>query len=542
MGYLQSDSRNLTMIMDFYELTMANGYFNTGMYQKKAVFDLFFRNNPDDGGFSIFAGLQQIVDYILNLHFNAEDIAYLRNQHCFNEDFLDYLSHYHFSGDVYAMHEGTIVYPNEPVITVVAPLIDCQLIETMILLEMNHQTLIATKANRIVRAALGRAVSDFGARRAHNADAAVYGETMILLEMNHQTLIATKANRIVRAALGRAVSDFGARRAHNADAAVYGARAAYIGGVSSSATVLSGQMFDIPVSGTMAHSWVMVFNDEYEAFKQYDEYEAFKQYALQYQDNCCLLVDTYDVLHSGVPNAIKVAKQVLQPLGKRLKSIRLDSGDLAYLSKKCRKMLDDAGLTDCKIVVSNSLDEYSIESLLLQGAKIDAFGVGERLITSKSHPVFGAVYKCGAIEENGQFVPKIKVSENVDKITNPGFKQAYRIYDNNHKAVADLLTLHDEVVDLSQPYAYVDPQKPWKNRLFVNCSAKKLLHKVIDNGQLVKPLPLLSEIKAYVYDQLMHEIWDEEQRFVNPHIHYMDMSHSLYSLKIQLLKENRKYE
>ena len=486
MGYLQSDSRNLTMIMDFYELTMANGYFNTGMYQKKAVFDLFFRNNPDDGGFSIFAGLQQIVDYILNLHFNAEDIAYLRNQHCFNEDFLDYLSHYHFSGDVYAMHEGTIVYPNEPVITVVAPLIDCQLIETMILLEMNHQTLIATKANRIVRAALGRAVSDFGARRAHNADAAVYG-----------------------------------------------ARAAYIGGVSSSATVLSGQMFDIPVSGTMAHSWVMVFNDEY---------EAFKQYALQYQDNCCLLVDTYDVLHSGVPNAIKVAKQVLQPLGKRLKSIRLDSGDLAYLSKKCRKMLDDAGLTDCKIVVSNSLDEYSIESLLLQGAKIDAFGVGERLITSKSHPVFGAVYKCGAIEENGQFVPKIKVSENVDKITNPGFKQVYRIYDNNHKAVADLLTLHDEVVDLCQPYAYVDPQKPWKNRVFVNCSAKKLLHKVIDNGQLVKPLPLLSEIKAYVNDQLMHEIWDEEQRFVNPHIHYMDMSHSLYSLKIQLLKENRKYE
>lgn len=483
---LQSDQRNLSMVMDFYELTMANGYFNTNLYQKKAVFDLFYRNNPDEAGFSIFAGLQQIVDYILNLHFDEDDIAFLKQEGCFNEQFLEYLANYHFRGDVYAMKEGTIVYPNEPIVTVVAPLIDCQLIETMMLLVMNHQTLIATKSNRIVRAALGCAVSDFGARRAHNADAAVYG-----------------------------------------------ARAAYIGGVSSTATVLAGQMFNIPVSGTMAHSWIMVFKDEY---------EAFKQYALQYSDNCCLLVDTYDVLHSGIPNAIKVAHEVLQPIGKRLKSVRLDSGDLAYLSKKCRKMLDEAGLSDCKIVVSNSLDEFSIQSLFNQGAKIDAFGVGERLITSKSHPVFGAVYKCGAIEEDGEFVPKIKVSENVDKITNPGLKQVYRIYDTNGKAVADLLTLANEHVDLSQPYPYVDPNKPWKNRQFENCRAQALLSKIIDNGKLVIPLPTLTQIRDYVKYQLENEIWDEEQRFVNPHVHYLDMSQSLYALKMQLLKENRKYE
>lgn len=486
MSFLQSDSRNLSMIMDFYEMTMSNGYFNNGMQHKKAVFDMFYRCNPDEGGFSIFAGLQQIVDYILNLHFDKEDIEYLRGQQCFSEEFLEYLSNFKFSGDVYAFDEGSVVYPNEPVVVVVAPLIDAQLIETMMLLVMNHQTLIATKANRIVRSARGRGVSDFGARRAHNADAAVYG-----------------------------------------------ARAAYIGGVNSTATVLAGQMFDIPVSGTMAHSWVMVFEDEY---------QAFKAYALQYPDSCTLLVDTYDVLHSGVPNAIKVAKEVLEPLGHRLKGIRLDSGDLAYLSKKCRKMLDAAGLTDCKIVVSNSLDEFSIESLFNQGAQIDLFGVGERLITSKSNPVFGAVYKVSAIEKNGEFIPKIKISENVDKITNPGFKQVYRIYDDNGKAVADLLTLHDEEVDLGKAYSYVDPKKPWKHRVFEHCWARPLLKKIIENGKLVHNLPSLKQIREFVEHQLSTEIWDEEQRFVNPHIHYLDMSHQLYELKMKLLGENRNHE
>lgn len=486
MNKLQSEARNLSMIMDFYEMTMSNGYFNAGIHDRYAVFDLFFRSNPDDGGFSIFAGLQQIVDYILDLHFDDEDIQYFRDQHCFSEAFLSYLKDFKFKGDIYAIDEGTIIYPNEPVITVVAPLIDAQLIETMMLLIMNHQTLIATKANRIVRAAQGRGVSDFGARRAHNADAAVYG-----------------------------------------------ARAAYIGGVNSTATVLAGQMFGIPISGTMAHSWVMVFEDEY---------QAFKQYALSYPDNTVLLVDTYDVLHSGVPNAIKVAKEVLEPMGKRLKGIRLDSGDLAYLSKKCRKLLDNAGLNDCMIIVSNSLDEFSIQSLFNQGAKIDSFGVGERLITSKSNPVFGAVYKDVAIIKDGTIIPKIKVSENVEKITNPGFKQVWRVYDQYGKAVADLLTLHDETVDLSKPYPYMDPIKPWKHRVFENCSAKPLLKKIIEQGKLVKPLPSLDKIREHVRLQLDSEIWDEEQRFVNPHLHYLDMSQKMYDLKMRLLSESRHHE
>ena len=479
----QSDSRNLSMIMDFYEMTMSNGYFNANLQDQVAVFDLFFRTNPDEAGFSIFAGLQQIVDYVLNLHFDDEDIDYLRSQHCFSDSFLEYLRSFRFKGDIYAVAEGTVIYPNEPVITVVAPLIDAQLVETMMLLIMNHQTLIATKANRIVRAAQGRAVSDFGARRAHNGDAAVYG-----------------------------------------------ARAAYIGGVNSTATVLAGQMFDIPVSGTMAHSWVMVFEDEF---------AAFRQYALTYPDNTVLLVDTYDVLHSGVPNAIRVAKEVLEPMGKRLKGIRLDSGDLAYLSKKCRKMLDAAGLEDCMIVVSNSLDEFSIESLFNQGARIDAFGVGERLITSKSHPVFGGVYKNVAIVKDGVMIPKIKISENVEKITNPGFKQVWRIYDEFGKAVADMLSLHEETVDLSKPYPYMDPKKPWKHRVFENCTGKPLLSKVIEKGELVKPLPTLDQIRYYVRHQLDHEIWDEEQRFVNPHLHYLDMSQTMYDLKMKLLSESR---
>ena len=351
-------------------------------------------------------------------------------------------------------------------------------------------------------------------------------ETAILLQVNHQSLIATKTRRIVKAADGRVVSDFGARRAHNMDAAVYGARAAYIGGAAGTATVLAGQMFDIPVGGTMAHSYVMYYKDEYEAFRHYAE---------TYPDATTLLVDTYDVLESGVPNAIRVAKEVLEPMGKRLQGIRLDSGDLAYLTKKARKMLDEAGLTDCKIVVSNSLDEYIITSLLQQGACIDSFGVGERLITAKSDPVFGAVYKIVAVEKNGTFEPRIKISENVEKITNPGLKKVYRIYDQDGKSVADLLTLADETVDLTQPYRYVDTKKPWKNRFFTDCTAKELQIPVIKNGTSVYHAPGILKIRDYVKQQLEQEVWVEEQRFENPHEHYLDMSPALYETKMNLL-------
>lgn len=480
----QSSERNLSMVMDFYEMTMSNGYFKNADRNTRVVFDVFYRKNPDGGGFSVFAGLEQIVDYINNLHFTKEDIDYLGSQGIFEEEFLDYLEGFHFSGDIYAFREGTIMYPNEPVITVVAPLIDAQLIETAILLQVNHQSLIATKTRRIVNAADGRMVSDFGARRAHNMDAAVYG-----------------------------------------------ARAACIGGVNSTATVLAGQMFDIPVSGTMAHSWVMFYKDEYTAFRKYAE---------TYPDATVLLVDTYDVLKSGVPNAIRVAKEVLEPMGKRLKGIRLDSGDLAYLSKKARKLLDAAGCEDCMIVASNSLDEFTIRSLISQGAKIDSFGVGERLITSKSEPVFGAVYKIAAVEENGEFVPRIKVSENIEKITNPGKKQVYRIYDGEGKAVADLLAGDKEEIDMSKPLRYVDPVKPWKIRYFENCTAKPLQIKIFEDGVYIGKKDTLKEIAAYVREQLAGEIWEEEQRVENPHTHYLDMTPAYYEMKMNMLDEVRK--
>lgn len=476
----QNEERNLSMVMDFYEMTMSNGYFLEGDKEKKVAFDVFYRKNPDGGGFSIFAGLEQIIEYIENLHFNEDDIEYLRG-YGLNENFLKHLKDFKFTGDIYAFPEGTIMYPNEPIITVVAPVIEAQLVETAILLQVNHQSLIATKARRIVRAADGRMVSDFGARRAHNMDAAVYG-----------------------------------------------ARAAYIGGVCGTATVLSGQMFDIPISGTMAHSWVMYHDSEFEAFKAYAEV---------YPENTLLLVDTYDVLKSGVPNAIRVAKEVLEPKGYRLKGIRLDSGDLAYLSKKARKMLDEAGLTDAIIVVSNSLDEYTISSLIRQGAKINSFGVGERLITSKSEPVFGAVYKLSAVEEGNAFVPRIKVSENVEKITNPGLKDVYRVYDSNGYSIADLITFKDENVDMSNPYGYVDPKNPWKNRTFENCTIKKLQVPIFKDGKLVYKLPTLKEIQNYVNEQLNNEVWEEEQRFENPHEHYLDMSKDYYDNKIKMLDE-----
>ena len=476
----QNEERNLSMVMDFYEMTMSNSYFLEGDKEKKVAFDVFYRKNPDGGGFSIFAGLEQIIEYIENLHFNENDIEYLRG-YGLNENFLKHLKDFKFTGDIYAFPEGTIMYPNEPIITVVAPVIEAQLVETAILLQVNHQSLIATKARRIIKAADGRMVSDFGARRAHNMDAAVYG-----------------------------------------------ARAAYIGGVCGTATVLSGQMFDIPISGTMAHSWVMYHDSEFEAFKAYAEV---------YPENTLLLVDTYDVLKSGVPNAIRVAKEVLEPKGYRLKGIRLDSGDLAYLSKKARKMLDDAGLTDAIIVVSNSLDEYTISSLIRQGAKINSFGVGERLITSKSEPVFGAVYKLSAVEEGNAFVPRIKVSENIEKITNPGLKDVYRVYDSNGYSIADLITFKDENVDMSNPYNYIDPKKPWKNRTFENCTIKKLQVPIFKDGKLVYKLPTLKEIQNYVNEQLDNEVWEEEQRFENPHEHYLDMSKDYYDNKIKMLDE-----
>ncbi len=479
----QFNERNLSMVMDLYEMTMANGYFKDQDTEKKVAFDVFYRKNPDQGGFAIFAGLQQIIEYIENLHFGPEDISYLRGLNLFDEAFLKYLSEFKFRGDMYAFPEGTIMYPNEPIITVVAPLLDAQLVETAILLQVNHQSLIATKTRRIVKAAAGRAVSDFGARRAHNMDAAVYG-----------------------------------------------ARAAYIGGATGTATVYAGQLFDIPVSGTMAHSWIMFYKDEF---------EAFKKYALTYPDATTLLIDTYDTLGSGVPNAIRCAKEVLEPMGKRLKGVRIDSGDLAWLSKEVRRMLDEAGLEDCKIVVSNSLDEYTISSILKEGGCVDIFGVGERLITAKSDPVFGAVYKIAAVEENGEFVPRIKVSENVEKITNPGLKKVYRIYDKNGKAVADLLTKADEKVDLSKPYRYVDEKKHWKVRYFENCTAKELQLPVFKNGKCVYPNVSMKEIKEYVERQLTNEIWKEEQRFENPHIHYVSMSPALYEMKMSLLDESK---
>ncbi len=480
----QFDNRNISMMMDFYEMTMANGYFRDVDADKKVVFDVFYRTNPDEGGFAIFAGLEQVIEYVENMHFSEEDIAYFREQNLFSGEFLSYLKEFRFQGDIYAFPEGTIMYPDEPILTVEASLIDAQLVETAILAQINHQSLIATKARRIVRAAGDRAVSDFGARRAHNMDAATYG-----------------------------------------------ARAAYIGGVVGTATVSAGQMFGIPISGTMAHSWVMFYGDEFEAFKKYAE---------TYPDATLLLVDTYDVIHSGIPNAIRVSREVLEPMGKRLKGIRIDSGDLAYLSKKVRVMLDEAGLSDCKIVVSNSLDEFTIASLLNQGACIDSFGVGERLITAKSQPVFGAVYKLSAVGDGKEFSPRLKVSENVEKITNPGRKDVYRVYDGDGHAVADLLAICGEKVDMSQPCRYVDPQKPWKNRYFEGVTAKNLRKLYIKGGKRVEELPSLDEIRDYVKHQLDHEIWQEEQRFENPHRHYLDMTPDYYELKMSLLHETRK--
>lgn len=483
MKVFDENKRNLTMLMDFYELTMANGYFVKGCGNTQVVFDMFYRENPENGVFVVCAGLEQLVEYIQEMHFTQADIDYLRGRAMFDEGFLEYLKNFAFKGTIEAVAEGTIVYPGTPLVTVTAPLIDAQLVETMLLLTINHQSLIATKANRICRAA-GKA----------------------------------------------AIMEFGARRAQGADAAVYGARAAYIGGAGATATTLADEMFGVKAVGTMAHSWVQFFDSEYEAFKAYAEV---------YPDSCTLLIDTYDILDSGVVNAIRVAKEVLEPMGKRLKGVRIDSGDLAYFSKRLRRILDSAGLTDCSIVVSNSVDEYLINSLNRQGAEIDSYGVGERLITSKSDPVFGGVYKLAAVQQpDGSFSPRIKISENPEKITNPGRKELWRIYDpHTGYGTADLITLAGEAVEDNVPFEFVDPQKPWKQMKFEKFHAEKLHKTIFKDGELVYQLPKLEEIREYVQYQLANTVWEEEQRFENPHLHYVDLSRKLYALKEDLLKK-----
>lgn len=475
------DHKNLTMLTDFYQLTMTNGYFAHGLQDKIACFDMFFRRVPDQGGFSIMAGVAQLIEYLKHLKFTQEDVAYLRNKGIFSEEFLQYLLDFTFTCDVWAIPEGTPIFPNEPVVIVKGPVIQAQFIETMILLTINHQSLIATKSNRIVRAAQGKPVLEFGSRRAQGYDGAVLG-----------------------------------------------ARAAYIGGCIGTACVMADRDFDVPAVGTMAHSWVQLFSSEY---------EAFKAYATTYPDNCTLLVDTYSVLKSGVPNAIKVFNEVIVPKGFRPKGIRLDSGDIAYLSKEARKMLDEAGFEDVKITASNSLDEYIIRDLLLQGAKLDSFGVGERLITSKSEPVFGGVYKLTAVEENGELVPRIKLSENVEKITTPHFKNLYRLYDNKTgKALADIITLHDEIIEDDRPYQIFDPIHTWKKRTLKNFTVKKLLVQLFDHGKCVYQSPSLREIREYCKEQI-DTLWDEVLRFENPHAYYVDLSPALWQIKNDLLNK-----
>ncbi len=474
---------NLSMLFDFYEMTMANGYYRTGMQEHVTFFDVFFRRVPDGGGFAIAAGLEQLVEYIQNLHFDEDDIAYLRSKNLFQEDFLDYLRDFRFTGDVWAVPEGTPVFPNEPLVTVRAPASQAQLIETYALLAINHQSLIATKANRVVRAAQGRTVLEFGSRRAQGVDGAVVG-----------------------------------------------ARAAYIGGVHGTACAISDQVYGVPAAGTMAHSWVQMFDTQYEAFKTYCEI---------YPTNAVLLVDTYNTLKSGVPDAIRAFDTVLRPLGIKKCGIRLDSGDIAYLTKEARKMLDAAGWETCTISASNSLDEELIRDLLLQGAKIDCFGVGERLITARSEPVFGGVYKLVAVEGgDGTVVPKIKISENVTKITTPHFKKLYRFYGNDTgKAIADYLTVYDETVDDSRPLTIFDPDATWKKKQVYNFTAQELQVPVFQGGRLVYELPELEKIRAYCLAQV-DTLWEEVKRFDNPHRYYVDLSQKLWDIKHGLLEKN----
>lgn len=471
---------NLTMLTDFYEITMANGYHSSGMADDIAYFDMFFRKIPDGGGYAIFAGLEQVIEYLKNLEFTDEDIEYLRSKKLFNEEFLEYLANFEFKCDVWAVPEGSIVFPHEPLITVRGPVMQAQFVETMILLLINHQSLIATKASRIVRSAAGRPVMEFGTRRSHSTAAAIYG-----------------------------------------------ARASYIGGCAGTACTVADRDFGIPALGTMAHSWVQMYDDEYEAFKKYAEI---------YPTNCTLLVDTYDVLKSGVPTAIKVFKE-MKPAKM---GIRIDSGDIAYLTKKARKMLDDAGLQECSIVVSNSLDEYIIRDVINEGACIDSFGVGERLVTASSQPVFGGVYKLSALEKDGQMIPKIKVSENIEKITNPGFKSLYRLYDkDDNRMLADVITLDSEVIPEEDGYEIFDPSAVWKRKKVDNFYAKNMRVQIFDKGKCVYDSPSIDEIKAYCQKEL-NSIWDEMKRFENPQTYYVDLSYDLWKLKNDMLTAAKK--
>ena len=480
---MKNSKLNLTMIMDLYELTMANGIFNSDMRDTVSYFDMFFRRVPDKGGYAIMAGLEQLIEYMENLKFEEEDIEYLRSLNLFCDEFIDYLKNFKFCCDVWAIPEGTVIFPHEPIITVRGPVMQALMLETMLLVTINHQSLIATKANRIVRAAQGRPVMEFGARRAHGNGAAYYG-----------------------------------------------ARAAIIGGCAGTSCLLSGKDFGVKVSGTMAHSWVQLFDDEYTAFKTYAE---------KYPDSCMLLVDTYNVLKSGIPNAIKVFDEILKPLGKRPLGIRIDSGDITYITKKARKMLDDAGYSDCKICISNSLDEYLIRDMIFQGAKVDTYGVGERLITASSEAVFGGVYKLSAVEKNGEIIPKIKISENAAKITIPGVKIPWRLYDRETgKAIADVITTGNEKISSDEPYEIFDPNHTWKRKVVDNFVAKKLQVKIYEKGKLVYEVPKVKEIAEHCKEQV-DSLWDEVTRFENPHTYYVDLSEELWNLRHSLLNKLR---
>lgn len=473
------NERNLSMLVDFYELTMGNGFLENNCSEEIAYFDMFYRKAPDNAGFAICAGLEQVIQYLKNLKFTEQDINYLKTKNLFSEKFLEYLKNFKFSCDVWAIPEGTPIFPLEPILTVRGPAIQAQLIETMILLSINHQSLIATKANRIVTASQGRPVMEFGSRRAQGYDGAVLG-----------------------------------------------ARASYIGGVTGTACAIADREFQIPALGTMAHSWIQLFDTEL---------DAFRAYAKIYPDDCTFLVDTYSVLHSGIPNAITVFKE-LEQQGHKGKAIRIDSGDIAYLSKKARKMLDNAGLNYIGIVASNSLDEYIIRDLIMQGAEITSFGVGERLVTSKSEPVFGGVYKLSAIKKNGEIIPKIKISENAVKITNPSFKTVWRLFDNqSNKAIADVITLHDEVIDNKQPYEIFDPIHTYKRKIITNFTAKKLQVPIFRKGECVYTSPILEEIQTYCKNQL-ETLWEEVKRFENPQTYFVDLSQELWDLKHDMLK------
>lgn len=473
---------NRAMVIDFYELTMANGYFEQGKQNEIVYFDVFYRSIPDQGGYALFAGLEAIVKYIKDLHFTEDDISFLRDKNILSEGFLDYLTNFSFSGDVYSFLEGSIIFPNEPIMTIKANIIEAQLIETFILQTINHQTLIATKASRIRRAAKDKVVIEMGARRAHGMDSSIEGT-----------------------------------------------RAAYIGGITSTSNVIADQLYGVPSGGTMAHSWVQSYNNEYEAFKAYAEI---------YPENTTLLVDTYNTLESGVPNAIKVIKELLVHNEESNYAIRIDSGDLAYLSKKAREMLDEANLPKCKIVVSNSLDERLIRTLLQQDAPIDIFGVGERLITAKSDPVFGAVYKIIAKEVDGDIIPIIKISDNPEKVTTPHFKRVYRVYGEDDEAIADFVAVHDEVFDESEPLVLFDPVHTWKNKTLIDYKLKDMREIIFKNGELVYDLPSLKEVRALATKNTK-SLWPELRRFSFPHKYYVDLSKKLWDIKNDLLSKYR---